>query len=64
MKEERYASVDKFERTGVLVMELRETLAQTKDSVVEKFKSSFDYLGAVEDATSKYFGEGFDFYKW
>ncbi|GFS31497.1 hypothetical protein Acr_00g0017710 [Actinidia rufa] len=46
------------------VVELREALAQTKDSVVEEFKSSSDFLGAVEDVASKYFGEGFDFYKW
>ena len=30
---------------------------------MDKFKSLSDFLGAVEDATSKYFGKGFDFYK-
>ncbi|GFY80650.1 hypothetical protein Acr_01g0004590 [Actinidia rufa] len=59
MKEERDASVDKFERSGVLVVELREAFTRAKDSIVEEFKSSSEFLGAMEDATSKYFSEGF-----
>ena len=30
---------------------------------MEEFKSSSNFLGAVENAASKYFDEGFDFYK-
>ena len=30
---------------------------------MEEFKSSLEFLEAVEDASSKYFGKGFDFYK-
>ena len=63
MKDDRDLFADKFERSGVLVVELREALGKAKDSVVEEFKSSSEFLGAVEDAASKYFGEGFDFYK-
>ncbi|GFS40236.1 hypothetical protein Acr_00g0067310 [Actinidia rufa] len=51
-------------RSGVLVVELRKTLARSKTFVVEEFKSSLGFLRVVEDAASKYFGEGFDFCKW
>ncbi|GFY93881.1 hypothetical protein Acr_09g0003270 [Actinidia rufa] len=34
-----------------------------KESAVEEFKSSSEFMVAVEDAASKYFGEGFDFCK-
>ena len=30
---------------------------------IEEFKSSGDFQKAIEDACSKYFGKGFDFYK-
>ncbi|GFZ18270.1 hypothetical protein Acr_27g0000090 [Actinidia rufa] len=55
---------DKLERLGILVVELREAVDTARSSVMEEFKSSSYFLGAVENATSKYFGEGFDFYKW
>ena len=38
-------------------------MGRSKKSAVEEFKSSSDFLGAVEDAASKYFDEGFDFCK-
>ncbi|PSS11641.1 DNA polymerase [Actinidia chinensis var. chinensis] len=63
IKEKWDAFVDKFERSGVLVVELREALTRAKDSAMEEFKSSSYFLRAIEDAASKYFGEGFDFYK-
>ncbi|GFS43258.1 hypothetical protein Acr_00g0084390 [Actinidia rufa] len=37
--------------------------AQSKEQVVEEFKSSSEYEVVVETASSKYFGEGFDFFK-
>ena len=46
-----------------MVVELRESVTQAKKSVVEEFKSSSNFLEAVEDAASKYFGERFDFCK-
>ena len=63
-KEEKDNLANKLEKSGILVVELREALTRAKKSVVEEFKSSSDFLGAVEDAASKYFGEGFDFCKW
>ncbi|GFZ20759.1 hypothetical protein Acr_28g0014640 [Actinidia rufa] len=63
MKSDRDSLADKFERSGVLVFELRETLDIAKESIVEEFKSSLEFVVAVEDSASNYFGEGFDFYK-
>ena len=63
LKDERDTLADKVEKSGILVVELREAVTRAKKSVVEEFKSSSDFLGAVEDAASKYFGEGFDFCK-
>ncbi|GFZ03494.1 hypothetical protein Acr_16g0001180 [Actinidia rufa] len=62
-KSDRDSLADKFERSGVLVVELREALDKAKESTVEEFKSSLEFVVAVEDSTSKYFGEGFDFFK-
>ena len=42
---------------------MRECLGRSKKSAVEEFKSSSDFLGAIEDVASKYFGERFDFCK-
>ena len=47
-----------------MVVEFREAMVRAKTFAKEEFKSSSDFLGAVEDAASKYFGEGFDFCKW
>ncbi|GFS31436.1 hypothetical protein Acr_00g0017300 [Actinidia rufa] len=58
MKDDRDSFADKFERSGVLVVELREALGKAKDSTVEEFKSLSEFLGTVEDAASKYFSEG------
>ncbi|GFY97531.1 hypothetical protein Acr_12g0000720 [Actinidia rufa] len=63
MKSDRDSLADKLERSGVLVNELREALDKAKESAVEEFKSSSEFVVAVEDSASKYFGEGFDFCK-
>ncbi|GFY98090.1 hypothetical protein Acr_12g0006310 [Actinidia rufa] len=62
-KSDRDSLSDQCGRSGVLVNELREALNKSKDSAVEEFKSSSEFMVAVEDATSKYFGEGFNFCK-
>ncbi|GFY89054.1 hypothetical protein Acr_06g0009940 [Actinidia rufa] len=59
MKSDRDSLTDKLERSGVLVNELREALNKANESVVEEFKSSSEFVVAVEDSASKYFGEGF-----
>ena len=61
MKVDNNSLTDKLERSGVLMVELREAVAQAKSFAVEEFKSLSDFLGAVEDVASKYFGEGFDY---
>ncbi|GFY84217.1 hypothetical protein Acr_03g0009910 [Actinidia rufa] len=50
-------------RSGMLVNELREALNKSKEFVVEEFKSSSEFMVAVEDFAYKYFGEGFNFCK-
>ncbi|GFZ05549.1 hypothetical protein Acr_17g0011210 [Actinidia rufa] len=50
-------------RAASMEIELREALNKAKESAVEEFKSSSEFLVAVEDSTSKYFGEGFEFCK-
>ncbi|GFS41690.1 hypothetical protein Acr_00g0075820 [Actinidia rufa] len=62
-KSDRDSLSDQCGRSGVLVNELREALNKSKDSAVEEFKSSSEFMVAVEDAASKYFGEGFNFCK-
>ncbi|GFZ04898.1 hypothetical protein Acr_17g0004700 [Actinidia rufa] len=63
MKSDQDPLADKFERSGVLVVKLSEALDKAKESVVEEFKSSPEFLVAIEDSTSKYFGKGFEFCK-
>ncbi|GFS43542.1 hypothetical protein Acr_00g0085660 [Actinidia rufa] len=63
MKSDRDSLADKLERSGVLVNELREALDKANESAVEEFKSSSEFVVAVEDSASKYFGEGLDFCK-
>ncbi|GFS35812.1 hypothetical protein Acr_00g0042240 [Actinidia rufa] len=63
MKSDRDSLADKVERSGVLVVELREALSKAKESAIEEFKSSSEFVVAIEDSASKYFGEGFDFCK-
>ncbi|GFZ06626.1 hypothetical protein Acr_18g0007960 [Actinidia rufa] len=41
----------------------QEALDKAKESAVEEFKSLLEFMVAVEDFASKYFGEGFDFCK-
>ena len=55
MKEEKDDLADKLEKSGILVVELREALTRAKKLAVEEFKSSSNFLGAVEDAASKVF---------
>ncbi|GFY84577.1 hypothetical protein Acr_03g0013510 [Actinidia rufa] len=62
-KSDRDSLSDKFERSGVLVNELREALNKSKEFAVEEFKSSSEFMVVVEDSASKYFGEGFNFCK-
>ncbi|GFS33544.1 hypothetical protein Acr_00g0029130 [Actinidia rufa] len=62
-KSDRDSLSDKFEKSGVLVNELREALNKSKEFAVEEFKSSSEFMVAVEDSAAKYFGEGFNFCK-
>ncbi|GFZ05830.1 hypothetical protein Acr_17g0014020 [Actinidia rufa] len=62
-KSDQDSLVYKFERLGILVVKLREALDKAKESAVEEFKSSSEFVVAVEDSASKYFGKGFDFCK-
>ncbi|GFZ19762.1 hypothetical protein Acr_28g0004670 [Actinidia rufa] len=58
------ASLQEGSRDRVLLVnELREALDKANESAVEEFKSSSEFMVAVEDSASKYFGEGFDFCK-
>ncbi|GFY87393.1 hypothetical protein Acr_05g0010320 [Actinidia rufa] len=61
MKSDRDLLADKFEKSGALMNEMREALDKARESAVEEFKSSSEFVVAVEDFASKYFGEGFDF---
>ncbi|GFY92469.1 hypothetical protein Acr_08g0008650 [Actinidia rufa] len=62
-KGDRDSLADHLGKSGALVNELREALNKAKESAVEEFKSSSEFMVAVEDAASKYFCEGFDFCK-
>ncbi|GFZ14653.1 hypothetical protein Acr_24g0008430 [Actinidia rufa] len=62
-KGDRDSLADHLGKSGALVNELREALNKAKESAMEEFKSSSEFMVAVEDAASKYFGEGFDFCK-
>ncbi|GFS28942.1 hypothetical protein Acr_00g0004740 [Actinidia rufa] len=63
VKGDRDSLADHLGKSSALVNELREALNKAKESAVEEFKSLSEFMVAVEDAASKYFGEGFDFYK-
>ena len=63
MKEERDTFANKLEKSAVLVGVLRDSVAQSKEFSVEEFKYSSEFEVVVENATSKYFGEGLDFCK-
>ncbi|GFZ20083.1 hypothetical protein Acr_28g0007880 [Actinidia rufa] len=62
-KGDRDSLADHLGKSGALVNELREALNKARESVVEEFKSSSGFMVAVEDAASKYFGEGLNFCK-
>ncbi|PSS17535.1 Histone like [Actinidia chinensis var. chinensis] len=64
MKVDQDFLADKLERSGVFVVELMEKITQAQTSAMEEFKSLSNLLRAIEDVASKYFDEGFDFYKW
>ncbi|GFZ14443.1 hypothetical protein Acr_24g0006330 [Actinidia rufa] len=55
-KGDRDLLADHLGKSGALVNELREALNKAKESAVEEFKSSSEFMVAVEDAASKYFG--------
>ncbi|GFS31359.1 hypothetical protein Acr_00g0016890 [Actinidia rufa] len=55
-KSDQDSFVDKFERSGVQIVELREALDKAKESIVEEFKSSSEFVVAVKNSASKYFG--------
>ncbi|GFS42912.1 hypothetical protein Acr_00g0082500 [Actinidia rufa] len=59
VKGDRDSLTDHLGKSGALVNELREALNKAKESAVEEFKSSSEFMVAVEDAAFKYFGEGF-----
>ena len=63
LKDNRDVVANKLEKSSLLVVELREAVIRAKTFIVEKFKSSLEFFEAVEDAASKYFGEGFDFFR-
>ena len=52
-----------MEKLKTEVDELKKKEALVKKSAVEKFRSSSDFHDAIELTASKYFSEGFDFYK-
>ena len=54
---------DKLKKSGLLVVELRKAVSRAKKLAIDEFKFSLEFLEAVEDFASKYFGEGFDFCK-
>ena len=62
-KSDRDSLANKVERSGVLVVELREALGKAKESAVEEFKSSSEFVVAVEDSASRYFSKVFYFCK-
>ena len=63
LKNERDDVADKLEKSGLLVVELREAVSRAKKFAIDEFKSSSEFLKIVEDTASKYCGEGFDFCK-
>ena len=63
LKAERDTFSDSLAKAGLLVEDLRGRMDRAGKLAVEEFKSSSDFSEAVESASSKYFGEGFDFCK-
>ncbi|GFS39127.1 hypothetical protein Acr_00g0061240 [Actinidia rufa] len=63
MKDAQDAIADKLAKSEILVAELHESVVRSKKLAVEAFKSSDEFLDAVEATATKYFGEGFDFCK-
>ncbi|GFZ05347.1 hypothetical protein Acr_17g0009190 [Actinidia rufa] len=60
MREDRDATIQKLKKENA-ELKAKEILA--KNSAIEEYKSSDDFLEAAEQAASKYFGEGFDLCK-
>ncbi|GFZ01053.1 hypothetical protein Acr_14g0006880 [Actinidia rufa] len=61
--DELKAKSDALARLEEEVAELKKNEALAKKKAVEEYKASKDFQEAVENASSKYFGEGFDFCK-
>ena len=59
-KEDRDATVSRLEKE-IADLKVNEVLA--KMSSIEEYKSSYDFQEAVEQAASRYFGEGFNLCK-
>ena len=63
LKDERDTLADSLGKAGILVADLRERVDHSEKLAIEEFKFSSDFSEAVDNVASKYFGEGFDFYK-
>ncbi|PSS07756.1 DNA double-strand break repair Rad50 ATPase [Actinidia chinensis var. chinensis] len=63
VKDEQDVTADKLGKMELLVAELRDREARSKKLDVEEFKSSNEFQDVIEMTSSRYFGEGFDFYK-
>ncbi|GFZ19771.1 hypothetical protein Acr_28g0004760 [Actinidia rufa] len=63
MKDAQDAIADKLAKSEILVAELRKSVVRSKKLALKAFKSSKEFLDAVEVVATKYFGKGFDFYK-
>ncbi|GFS40109.1 hypothetical protein Acr_00g0066810 [Actinidia rufa] len=69
VKKEKKASKELKVKSNALakleeeVAELKKNKALAKKKAVEEYKTSEDFNKAIENASSKYFGEGFDFCK-
>ncbi|GFY96660.1 hypothetical protein Acr_11g0009660 [Actinidia rufa] len=63
LRDDREVIIEKLAKMEMVVADQRGREARTKKLGIEEFKSSEDFQEAVEDASSKYFGKGFDFCK-
>ena len=55
--------MNKLVKLEMLIADLTDRETRSKVLAIAEFKSSSDFQEAVENAASKYFGEGFDFWK-
>ena len=61
--DEKDVAAYKLVKSEMTIADLRDREARSKTLAIWKFKSSSDFQEVVENAASKYFNEGFDFYK-